>query len=524
MLRGADRIRKQVSILLSPLSARITLRSLLLLFVLVLAPASALGAQETPGEALPVREHTLENGLRLLVLPRPGAPTVAFVVEFPVGSVNERPGTTGIAHLLEHLFFKGTTTIGTRDYRKEAALLDEMDALQDSVLAKEVSDPQDTLEIRTLEDRIRNLEAEASTLVVSNEFDAILTENGAQSLNATTMTESTTYFVELPSNRTELWFVLEGDRMRNPVFREFYTERDVVAEERRMRLETEPSALLYEAHLAEAFRVHPYGTPVVGTMEYIQHLTRREVRDFFRTYYGPNNAVVAIVGDVDPRRILGWARDYLEPVPRGNAPPPVTAIEPPQKEERRVELILDAEPALRMGWKVPSARHPDAPALAMLASLLTGGRSSRLYRRLVIQDRVAANVISATGPGNLYPGLFHVDAMPLAPHTTGEVEAAIQEELRRLGKSPPDDMELQRVRNQLEASDVRRLSSHLGLALQLAESEALYGSWRRTFAFNRAMQAVTPEDIQRVVIKYFRDENLTVATLAKSREGEGGPG
>lgn len=482
-----------------------------------------LEAQETPGEALPVREQTLQNGLRLLVLPRPGAPTVAFVVQYPVGSVNERPGITGIAHLLEHLFFKGTTTIGTRNYRQEATLLEEMDRLQDSILAVESSEPTDTIRMRRLKDRIAGLEDEASTFVVSNEFDAILTENGAQSLNATTMTESTTYFVELPANRAELWFVLEGDRMKNPVFREFYTERDVVAEERRMRLETDPPALLYEAHLAEAFRVHPYGTPVVGTMEDIQHLTRREVREFFDTFYGPNNAVVAVVGDVDPRRVLRWAREYLGSIPRGTDPVRVTTIEPVQEEERRVALIMDAEPALRMGWKVPSSLDPDAPSLAMLASLLTGGRSSRLYRRLVLEDRIAANVISGTGPGNLYPGLFHIDAVPLSPHTTREVEMAVHEEMQRLSNAPPQDMELQRVRNQLEASNVRRLNSHLGLALQLAESEAMYGDWRRTFAFNRAVQAVTPEDIRNVVRKYFRDERLTVAILAREMAERRGP-
>lgn len=482
--------------------------------------ASALGAQETPGEALPVREHILENGLRLLLLPRAGAPTVSFVVQYPIGSVNEGPGVTGLAHLLEHLLFKGTTTIGTRDFGGEVQLLNEMDRLQDSVQMERVKDLPNSIRMGALSRRIRSLEERASEFVVSNEFDAILSENGARNLNATTTAESTTYFVELPANRAELWFILEADRIRNPVFREFYTERDVVAEERRLRLETNPSALLYEAHLAEAFKVHPYGRPVVGSMEDIQSLSRRDVQEYFRRFYGPNNAVVAIVGDLDPEQILGWARKYLGSVPEGMPAPLVVTQEPEQSEERRVEIVLDAEPAVRIGWRVPSALDNDAPAFAVLASLLTGGRSARIYRRLVLQDRTAMNVVSGAGPGRLYPGLFSIDAIPRSPHTTGEVEEAIYEEIQRLKDEPPGERELQRVRNQLEASNVRRLGSNLGLALQLAESTSLYGRWERTFALNRAMVAVTPADIQRVVRRYFREDQRTVAVLRKSAEGE----
>ncbi|MGD8362460.1 MAG: pitrilysin family protein, partial [Gemmatimonadota bacterium] len=306
------------------------MRRALLFSALFLGSVAALGAQETPGEGLPVQDHTLENGLRLLILPRTGAPTVSFVVQYPIGSVNERPGITGIAHLLEHLFFKGTTTIGTRNHEGEVPLLEEMDLLHDTVLMVREAESPDSIRIGALNRRIHTLERRASELAVSNEFDAILTENGARSLNAITTTESTTYFVELPSNRAELWFVLESDRMRNPVFREFYTERDVVAEERRLRLENNPSGLLYEALLAEAFKVHPYGRPVVGSMKDIQGLSRRDVQDYFRRFYGPNNAVVSIVGDVDPGQILRWARKYLGAIPQGPPAPQVVIQEPEQ--------------------------------------------------------------------------------------------------------------------------------------------------------------------------------------------------
>jgi predicted Zn-dependent peptidase len=493
----------------------------LVLTLCTLALAPSLTAQEPPGVDLPVREHTLSNGLRVYILPRSGAPTVSFVVQYPIGSVNEEPGASGTAHFLEHLFFKGTTSVGTENFSAEVPLFQEMDLLQDSILLEERAEHPDTARILELWARIIGLEDVASAFVTSNELDAILTTNGARNINATTTSEATTYFVELPANRAQLWFPLEADRILNPVFREFYSERAVVAEERRTRLETSPGGILYEAHLAAAFTEHPYGRPVIGSMDEIQRLTRSDVESFFRRYYGPNNAVLVIVGDVDPDRVLRWCRQYLEQIPSGDPIPTLEVEEPPQLQERRVEVVFDAEPMLRIGWKVPQVDHPDTPALDMLASILTGGRSSRLYRRLVVEDRLAATVVSITEPGLLYPRLFTIEAVPRAPHTTQEVEAVVYEELERLATEPPDLRELQRVRNQLEASEVRRLRSNFGLALQIASSASFYGDWRTTFRYTRRMQEVTPEDIQRVVGLYFNLDRRTVATLVKSTEDGG---
>jgi predicted Zn-dependent peptidase len=444
------------------------------------------------------------------------------VVQYAVGSVNEAPGTTGIAHFLEHLLFKGTTTVGTRDYRTEASLMEEMDLLYDSILLSEGASPPDTTRTAAFWSRLRNLEEEAAQLVTSNEFDEILSRNGARNLNATTTTESTTYFVDLPANRAELWFVLEADRMRNPVFREFFRERDVVAEERRQRLDNNPGGLLVQAHLAAAFTVHPYGNPVIGYMSDLRRITRSQVESYYQRFYGPNNAVVAVVGDVDPGQILQWAHAYLGPIPAGARPPPVRAVEPEQRGERRVEVVYDAEPILRIGWKVPSIHHPDAPALSVLASLLTGGRSSRLYRRMILDDRVASSVTSTTEPGQRFPGLFVVEATPLSPHSPDGLERVVYEELAILAEEGPEETELQRVRNQLEAGEVRRLRSNFGLGLQLVGSATLFGDWRRTFAWSEELGKVTTEDIQRVVKRYFRRDSRTVATLVgpSGREGE----
>ena len=471
---------------------------------------------------LPVRELTLDNGLRLIILPRPSAPTVAFVVEYAVGGVNETLGSTGTAHLLEHMLFKGTTTVGTRDAEAELDLFARMDAAHDSLLTESSRAAPDTTRLRALRERVETYEGQAQTPVVSNEFSRILTRNGARNLNATTSSEATTYFVELPANRAKLWFLLESDRAHNPVFREFYTERDVVMEERRTRVDTNPGGLLYEVHLATAFLMHPYGVPVVGYMSDLERLSRRDVEEYHQRYYGALNAVVTIVGDVVPDSIAAWARDYLGDIRPGDPPPPVLAVEPPQRGERRVELVMDAEPQLRVGWHTVSGHHPDSPALTMLASVLAGRRTSRLYRRLVTQDRLAASVTASTVPGSRFPGQFVVHVTPRAPSTPAQIEAALYQEIERLALEPPEQRELQRVRNQLVASGVRRLQSNLGLALQLASSVTHYGDWRTTFERTARLYDVQPADVQRVVQTYFTRDNRTVATLVK-RTGETDP-
>jgi len=482
----------------------------------VAAAAGPLTAQLSPGERLPVTEVTLENGLRVLVLPRPGAPTVSFVMQFRIGGVNERLGTTGIAHLLEHLLFKGTESIGTNAHEAEIPLFGEMDAAHDTLLeARGAGDPDRVAELSA---RITELEDQARWLVVSNEFDRILTRAGARGLNATTTSESTVYYVELPANRTELFFALEADRMAHPVFREFYTERDVVTEERRQRIDTSPGGVLYETHLATAFLMHPYGVPVVGYMSDLETLRRPDVEAYYRRYYGAANAVLAVVGAVEPEQVAAWARRYLSALPSGTRPPAVLAVEPEQRGERRVTVEWDAQPQLRIGWHVPEATHADAPALAILSSILSGGRTSRLHRRLVLEDRTATGVFTSLGPGSLYPQLFQIEATPRSPHTPAEVEAAIYEEIERLASEGPSEEEVERVRNQIEAGAIRRIQANLGLAMQIADSESLFGDWRETFRSTARLAAVTPDDVRRVAARYFDASNRTVATLA-TREG-----
>ena len=513
---GAPRIHRP-----GPLALRGLALATLLLAVPIAAGAGRLAAQDPvparptpPGLDLDVLEDTLENGLRVLALHRPGAPTASFVLRFDVGSVNESLGQTGIAHFLEHLLFKGTTTVGTTSLADELLLFPEMDAAHDSLLMVRAGRLEEGAE-RRMRRRIETLEDSARGFVLPNEFDRLLSENGARDLNATTGYEGTSYYVRLPANRAELWFVLEADRMANPVFREFYAERDVVAEERRQRLETSPGGRLVEEFYAAAYRVHPYGVPVIGHMSDIQTYTRAQVAEYHARYYRPNNAVVAVVGDIDPRRIIRWARRYFGPIPAGAEPPALLAMEPPQKGERRVEVLFDAEPELMIGWHVPDGEHDDGPALTVLARILAGGKTSRLYRRLVTDTPLTTSVTASIGPGYRYAQLFTIGAQPLAGHTLEEVEAAIYSELDAIRESPPSALEIQRVRNQIEASDVHRLSSNVGLAFQLAESVAYHGDWRETFRQGERLHAVTPADVQRVARQYLIPANRTVALLRR---------
>jgi predicted Zn-dependent peptidase len=268
--------------------------------------------------------------------------------------------------------------------------------------------------------------------------------------------------------------------------------------------------------MAAAFTTHPYGQPVMGYMADIQRLRRPDVEEYFRRYYGPNNAVVTVVGDIDADQILAWADEYFGDLPAREIPGPVLSSEPEQSAERRVEVAFDAEPRVRIGWPVVETTHPDAPALSVLSWLLTGGRTSRLHRRLVIQDRVATAINSSIGPGIRFPGIFTIDATPRFPNTTEDVEAAVYAELDSLRRTLPSEREIQRIRNQIEASEVRRLTSNLGLALQLATSASAFDDWRATFGFTDRLATVEPGDVRRVVQQFFARERRTVATVVRA--------
>ena len=484
---------------------------LILLLGSLLLPSKA-DAHTQQTSMLPVTDYQLENGMRFIILEKPESPTVSFVLQYQVGGINDKIGSTGTAHLLEHLLFKGTNDIGTLDSEKERLLLEQMDLLEDSILLLEAINPS-LPTIDRLKKDIIQIEDKAQVYVVANEFERIFSKNGGRGLNASTDSESTKYYLELPSNRAELWFMLESERMNQPVFREFYTERDVVAEERRLRVETQPGNLLYETHLKTAFTVHPYGEPVVGRMKDIQNLTRQDVRSHYQKYYGPSKAVVAVVGDIETEQIQQWADKYFGHLSSSGTSEDVIATEPIQTEERRVSVIFEAEPQLRIGWHTVETSHPDNPSLMVLTALLTGNRSSRLFQRLVVQDQTASNISSSLGPGDLFPRLFSISVSIQSCTETDQIEKAIYDELETLARIPPSKKELQRIRNQISAGQIRRLSGNFGLATQLAHSTSQFGNWKHSFDLSQKLKEVQPQMISEVIKKFLTRNNRTVALL-----------
>ena len=488
------------------------------------------GSRSAPGLADRVIKHTLANGLTVLLVERHQSPIVSINLTFGVGGINEHNGATGLAHLYEHMAFKGTRTLGTRDYAREQPLLEELDHIQreieqtrEQVRAdgqEEASSPA----LKQLRQRFAEVQERAGQFVVSNELAMLYQRHGGVGLNASTGKDITRYTVSLPANRLPLWAAVESDRMGNPVFREFYKERDVVLEERRLRTDDSPNGLLYEAFAAAAFEAHPYGFPTIGWASDIQSLTPAVTEAFFTTYYGPANAVIAMVGDINPPEVIALIERTFGNIPAMTPPPRVVTVEPPQRGERRVEVEFDAEPVLLLGYHKPALGHPDDFVFDVMDSILSEGQTSRLYQRLVREKRLVTAVDTQTSfPGALAPNLFVTSAVPLAPHTTREIEEAITEELERLKAEPVEAAELEKVLNNLDAELLRSLRSNSGLASQLAYFQIVARDWRYILTARERIAAVTPADIQRVAAQYLTRSNRTVATLVKPMAGSKKP-
>ena len=476
-----------------------------LALAILVMPASGQDLAQFEGS---VREFMLDNGLKLLVLRRGQAPVVSCLTHVDVGAADEVVGITGVAHLLEHMAFKGTQTIGTTDYQAERECMAEVDARFRSLRQAERTLEGEGGELRRCRHAFDVARSEAQSLAVSHEMERILKRAGARSLNAGTDCDATVYHVCLPSNKLELWMLLESERFRIPVFREFYAEREVVMEERRVRVENHPHGLLGEEFLAVAYKAHPYGQPVVGHMSDLQSVTRAQVRAFFDEHYVASNMTVAIVGDVDPCVVHEMAKRYFGRLPRRPDPLPVETL------ERRVDVTGSAQPLLFGGYHIPSIRHPDYAILDVISDLMGVGRSSRLYTALVAGSGVAVTASTVNGrPGNKYPGLFVFYAVPAARHTSEECEREIYGEIERLKTEPVPEEELRKITKRVRVRFVRKLNSNMGLARRLAFHEVVAGDWRHLFRRLERLQEANPEDVRRVAQTYFSTENRVVGVL-----------
>ena len=481
--------------------------------VAAVAPAQADTFEDLASQ---VHEFTLDNGLKFLLFERHDAPVFSFRTYVDAGGVDEVPGVTGIAHMFEHMAFKGTHTVGTKDYAAEAKAMEKVDEAW-LALARETAKGHraDPNKVEQLEAAFDAAQKKAQEYVVSNEFSKLLEENGAQGLNAATGTDMTFYLYSLPSNRLELWARLEGDRLTNPVLREFYTERDVVIEERRFQ-ESSPSGRMFDQLITTGFTAHPYGTGIIGFTSDLQQLTRQDAYDFFQKYYVASNMTIAVVGDVYPDDLEKLAKKYFSKVPAGEDPMPVRTVEPKHEAEIRFERIEDAQPIVAMGYHIPGMSHPKWYAYEMLGDILGSGRSSRTYTRLVKEDQIASQAGGGVGfPGRKYPNMLVLFGLVSTDSTPEEVEAAFKEEVMRIAEEGPTAEELDKVKSMNKAAMIRQLRSNSGLAAQLARYQGMFGDWRQLFDVIEQIEAVTLEDVREAAQDALRPGNAVVGMIKK---------
>ncbi len=486
--------------------------------------AAAAGAQNLKEFEKKVTEFTLPNGLHFIVMERHEAPVVSFHTYVNAGSVDDPSGATGIAHMFEHMAFKGTENIGTRNWPEEKKAIDAVEQAYDALEAERNKGPRaDQARMRALEARVKVERTKAEAYVEPNMYPRIIEENGGVGLNAGTGMDATEYFYSLPSNRIELWFLLESQRFIHPVFREFYKERDVVMEEYRQRVESNPQGKLLQAFLATAFMAHPYRRMGTGWPTDIENLRRRDASAFFEKYYAPANITIGIAGDVNPAEARKLAEKYFSPMPARPMPPLLHTLEPPQSGPKNAEVQSPAQPVVMIGYKRPDEQSKDDPVFDVIAGILAGGRTGVLYREMVRDKRIALVAQAESSfPAGKYPNLFVFFMAPSLGHTVEENTKTFYDILEKFKSEKVKPEELARVKAKSRAGLITRLASNPGLAALLPAYYATYGDWRKLFTSLEDVNRVTAEDVQRVAQRYFVNDTRSVAYLFQPKPRQGG--
>ena len=502
---------------------QVVIRALILLSALT----AAAFAQDLASFEKRTTERVLPNGLTVVILERPEAPVFSFFTHVDTGSVQDPMGKTGLAHMFEHMAFKGTDKIGTTDYPAEKEALAKVEVAYAAYIAeRDKRIGRDDNKLKQLEKAWKDAVADAQKYVRPNEFGEIVEREGGEGMNANTNDDETNYFYSFPSNRLELWAYLESERFLHPVMREFYKERDVVIEERRMRTDSNPVGRLLEQFLTTAFQAHPYQRPTVGWMSDLNSFSATDAQAFFDRYYIPSNMVVAVVGDVKASETMPIIEKYFGRLPTKPTPDERTTTEPPQNSERRVILRGGAQPFYIEGYHRPDYRSPDDAIYDAITDLMSNGRTSRLYRSLVRDKKIAAFAAGFSGlPGFKYPHLFSFYAVPVPGHTPQELADAIHGELDRIKKEDISDEELKMIKTRAKADLIRGLADNAGLAQQLALYQSRYGDWRELFRSVDRIDKVTKADIRRVANATFLDNNRTIGineTVKAAAASQGG--
>jgi predicted Zn-dependent peptidase len=485
-------------------------------------------------KVLPVEEKQLANGMKLLLVERHDEPSVAGGWVAHVGSSNERLGMTGIAHLFEHMMFKGTPTVGTKDAKKDIEIIAAQERVRDEMRQEErkmradyrrgtiddlLKPESKTARYRELEKEFNRLITEQRDILVKNEFDRIYTGAGGDRMNAFTSQDMTAYFINVPANKIELWMWMESERILHPVFREFYAERDVVFEERRMRTESTPLGKFEEEFTAMFWESCPYAWPIVGWPSDVPAISKAQADDFYATYYSPQNITLVLVGDFDPAKAEAQVRKYFERIPRGPmAPPDVVTLEVKQLAEKRMYAEAETNPQVDILWHTVAFRHRDSYPLEILGQVLST-RTGRLYKGLVLGKGVATEV-SADQGSMKWEGLFDASGEVKEGHTPEEVELGIYDNLEKLKKEEVPAEELQKVKNNFAAGEYRKLSSNYQILMNLIHNDG-EGDWREINEAGPKIQAVTAADVKRVANQYFTKENRAVAVYTRKPGSSG---
>ncbi len=485
------------------------------LFAIVLVLAGVAAAQDLASFEKRTTVKTLDNGLTVVICERPEAPVFSFFTHVDAGSVQDPLGQTGLAHMFEHMAFKGTDKIGTTDYAAEKVALEKVEQVYaEYITERDKPVGRDEQKLKELQKAWMDAVAEANKYVKPNEFPQIVENNGGEDLNANTADDETNYFYSFPENRLELWAYLESERFLHPVMREFYKERNVVIEERRMRVDSNPIGRLLEQFTTAAFQAHEYHRPTIGWMSDLNTFSATDAKKFFDKYYIPSNMVVAVVGDVKASETMPVIEKYFGRIPSRPKPDERTTTEPPQNAERRVILQDMSQPLYLEGYHRPDYRSPDDAVYDAIADLMSNGRTSRLYRALVRDKKIAADSAGFTGlPGNKYPHLFAFYAFPLPGHKPDEMADAIHVEIEKLKNEDISDEELKMIKTRAKANLIRGLGSNEGLANDLAIYQARYDDWRELFRSVDRIDKVSKADIRRVAKQTFVPTNRTVGII-----------
>ncbi len=508
-------------------------------------------ASSTRAQNIDAKEYRLDNGMQVLMVEKHESPTIMAAIFARVGSSNEVTGITGISHLFEHMMFKGTETIGTKDMTRDREIMAQLDSLRELMRSEEnvmrteyrhgeITDMLDqdakTPRYREIEKVFDSLILEQRQLIIKDQLDELYTKNGGSFLNAFTSQDMTAYFVRLPRNKIELYMWLESDRFSHPVFREFYSERNVVREERRLGVESTPTGLIEEDFQAMFWKSSSYHWDVIGWPSDLGSITREQANNYYATYYAPNNLSMILVGDLNPDEMITMVKKYFERIPRGTTPPPeVVTLEEKQYGEKRLIAEAEASPQTSIAYHTVAFKNADSYPLEVLAGIMSG-KTGRLYKKLVDEKGIAKGSMSGGGRGmgggrlavsasqdsRRFAGMFSIDAEGTSGVKAEDLEQAIYEVIEDLKVNPVPDMELQKVKNQMKVDIIRSMDrmAGIGILFYLGQNAAM-GDWREANVDPQKCDAVTADDIMRVANKYFANDQRNVMIInTKATRGD----